>query len=127
MDSQYDNSSSKRKKNLSKKFKKYPCPFKSYWNFTDDPYCFNFRNFEAENVGLVGEYFIFFIWIISIAITFVNKSYLDILAILNFPETELKAFQGLHLQGYFFIPFFGIPLVATIYFVYKSKRYYGST
>ena len=53
-----------------------------------------------------------------------NNSYSDILTILSFPERELNVFQRLALQGYHFILFFGIPLVATIYYIFKSKRHY---
>jgi hypothetical protein len=64
------------------------------------------------------------IWMISFIITFMNNSYSDMLAILKFPAREMNAFQGMPLQGYHFIIFFGIPLVVTIHFVYKSKKYY---
>jgi len=55
---------------------------------------------------------------ISLVITCLNNTYSDILTILRFPSREMVAFQGLPLQGYHFIFFFGIPLSATIYLIY---------
>jgi len=63
---------------------------------------------------------------ISLVITCLNNTYSDILTILRFPSREMVAFQGLPLQGYHFIFFFGIPLSATIYLIYKSKRFFDS-
>ena len=72
-----------------------------------------------------GSILFFLLWLISLIVTFINNSYSDMLTILSFPTREMDAFQGLPLQGYHFILFFGIPLVATIYLVCKSKRHYN--
>ena len=71
-----------------------------------------------------GSILFFLLWLISLIVTFINNSYSDMLTILSFPTREMDVFQGLPLHGYHFILFFGIPLVATIYLVYKSKKHY---
>jgi len=71
-----------------------------------------------------GSILFFVLWLISLIVTFINNSYSDILTILSFPTREMDALQGLPLQGYHFVLFFGIPLLVTIYLVYKSKRHY---
>jgi hypothetical protein len=71
-----------------------------------------------------GSILFFLIWMISIIITFLNNSYPEMLTILSFPEREFSTFQRLPLQGYHFILFFSIPLVATIYYIFKSKKHY---
>ena len=70
-----------------------------------------------------GSILFFFVWLISIIITFLNNSYLDILAILSFPKREMDVFQSLPLLGYHFVLIFGIPIVLTIIFIYTSKKY----
>jgi hypothetical protein len=71
-----------------------------------------------------GSIIFFLILIISIIITFMNNSYSDILTILSLPERELNTFQRIPLRGYHFILVFGIPLVATIYYIFKSRKDY---
>jgi len=71
-----------------------------------------------------GSILFFFIWFVSIIITFGSNSYSDILTILSLPKREMDAFQGLPLLGYHFIIFFGIPLITTISLIYKSKKYF---
>ena len=83
-----------------------------------------FGTIKRKNWAWWGSISFFSIWIISLIITFMNNSYSDILTILSFPARELDAFQGLPIKGYHFILLFCIPLVATTYFVYKSKKYY---
>jgi len=86
-----------------------------------------FGSLKQKKWAWWGSILFFLIWIISLLITFMNNSYADILAILSFPAREMSAFQGMPLRSYHFILFFGIPLVATIYLIYKSRRYFSST
>jgi hypothetical protein len=73
-----------------------------------------------------GSILFFLFATISLIITCLNHSYSEILSILNFPAREMEAFQGMPLQSYHFIIFFGIPLMATIWLIYKSKRPFNS-
>lgn len=67
----------------------------------------------------------FLTWIVSIAVTFLNHSFMDILAVLKFPAREYEAVRNVPLQGYHMIIFLGLPLVLTLYLIYKSKPYFN--
>jgi hypothetical protein len=60
----------------------------------------------------------------SSILTFAKSDYLDVLAMMRFPPTEMKALQGLPFQGFHFAVFIGIPLLITLGLIISSKRHF---
>jgi hypothetical protein len=59
---------------------------------------------------------------LSVMVSFASTSYLDLLAIANFPERELEFLDGIPLQGYHLALFFGLPLLATIGTIVSARQ-----
>lgn len=61
----------------------------------------------------------------SSAITLALTSYPELLALMNFPPTEVEFLDGLPLQGWHLAAFFGLPLLLTLVVLVLSKRHFG--
>ena len=83
-----------------------------------------FGTLQGKRWAWWGAMLYFFVWIVSLVITFLNNSFLDMLTILSFPAKEMSVFQRLPLHGYHIIIFFGLPLMVMIIIVYRSKKYF---
>jgi len=60
----------------------------------------------------------------SALFTLGRSSYADILSVLDFPPREMEFLQGLPLHGVHFAVFIGIPLLATLGAIVRSKRHF---
>ena len=72
---------------------------------------------------MVGGLTYFGLMAFSWILTFLRSSYLDILAAMRFPPTEMDMLDGVPLQGYHLAVFFGMPLLATLGVIILSKRH----
>lgn len=62
---------------------------------------------------------------LSVILSFSRARYLDLLAQMRFPPTEIEFLDGLPFQGFHFALFFGIPLLLTLAVIVLSKRHFG--
>ncbi len=60
----------------------------------------------------------------SSMVTFSTSSLADILSVMVFAPEEMKALQGVPIQGFHLAVFFGCPLLATLGLVVFSRRYF---
>jgi hypothetical protein len=58
--------------------------------------------------------------------TLVRSSYMDILAAMNLPPTEMAYLDGVPLQGFHFALFVGLPLLLTLGAILISKKEFTS-
>lgn len=56
--------------------------------------------------------------------TFARSSYVDILAVLQFPPTEIEILDGLPLEGVYFAALAGVPLLATLGVVFLARPHF---
>jgi hypothetical protein len=64
---------------------------------------------------------------VSVIVTLVSTSYLELLSIARFPARELEFLDGIPLQGYHLALFFGLPLMATLGVIVASRRHFAET
>jgi len=72
-----------------------------------------------------GALIIFGLLTSSTILTCVGTDYLELLAALRFPATEVEFLDGVPLQGFHLALFFGLPLTVTFGVVAASRRHFG--
>ena len=60
----------------------------------------------------------------SAVLTLARSSYLDMLAKLHFPPTEVEMLDGVPLHGLHFAAFIGLPLLLTLVAILRSRHYF---
>jgi multisubunit Na+/H+ antiporter MnhE subunit len=73
-----------------------------------------------------GSLIYFGVMTLSSITTLLKSSYAEILAVLNFPPSEIEFLDGVPIQGYHLAVFVGIPLLLTLGAIVLSRRYFSS-
>ena len=71
-----------------------------------------------------GALFYFGLLTISSILALARYSWADLLSLMKFTDTELKAFGGMPFHGIHLIPVFGIPLLLTLAVIIYSKKHF---